>query len=189
MCVCVCVRPEHMHASRPHRALDVSVPEFHLERTPLLTSPHPPELTGQSLTPLDLTSSIWSACSRAVQQHACCTDTTDGNEWHTNQRSSLFVWLFTYVCWSPSVGRQDKWQGWCLLTTFALDWFLLDILTPLFWDVYFSVCDLIGWPRPPLFLCIDLPSVRLSLHSHPPDSLRTDGGRCRSLARYDAMAL
>uniref|UniRef100_A0A8K9X4R5 RRM domain-containing protein n=1 Tax=Oncorhynchus mykiss TaxID=8022 RepID=A0A8K9X4R5_ONCMY len=24
-------------------------PEFHLERTPLLTSPHPPELTGQSL--------------------------------------------------------------------------------------------------------------------------------------------
>uniref|UniRef100_A0A8C2Z584 Musashi RNA binding protein 1b n=1 Tax=Cyclopterus lumpus TaxID=8103 RepID=A0A8C2Z584_CYCLU len=31
-------------------------PEFHLERTPLLTSPHPPELTGQSVTPLDFTS-------------------------------------------------------------------------------------------------------------------------------------
>lgn len=36
--------------------------EFHLERTPLLTSPHPPELTGQSVAPLDLTSSMCSVC-------------------------------------------------------------------------------------------------------------------------------
>lgn len=41
---------------------DVSVLEFHLERTPLLTSPHPPELTGQSVPPLDFTSSVLSVC-------------------------------------------------------------------------------------------------------------------------------
>lgn len=41
---------------------DVSVLEFHLERTPLLTSPHPPELTGQSVPPLDFTSSMLSVC-------------------------------------------------------------------------------------------------------------------------------
>lgn len=59
VCVCSpccrrwCVSQQHS---------DVSVLEFHLERTPLLTSPHPPELTGQSVPPLDFTSSMLSVC-------------------------------------------------------------------------------------------------------------------------------
>lgn len=49
--VCVCVCSPGRCVSQQHS--DVSVLEFHLERTPLLTSPHPPELTGQSSPPLD----------------------------------------------------------------------------------------------------------------------------------------
>lgn len=51
VCVCVCASQQHS---------DVSVLEFHLERTPLLTSPHPPELTGQSVPPLDIAGSFLS---------------------------------------------------------------------------------------------------------------------------------
>lgn len=51
VCVWVCVSQQHS---------DVSILEFHLERTPLLTSPHPPELTGQSVPPLDITGSFLS---------------------------------------------------------------------------------------------------------------------------------
>ena len=85
-CVCVLICATHTHTSCPHHHAcvcvcvlvlcrrrwrvsqqhsDVSVLEFHLERTPLLTSPHPPELTGQSVPPLDFTSSTLSVCYTA----------------------------------------------------------------------------------------------------------------------------
>lgn len=57
--VCLCWRLVVVCVSQHS---DVSVLEFHLERTPLLTSPHPPELTGQSVPPLDFTSSVLSVC-------------------------------------------------------------------------------------------------------------------------------
>jgi len=61
VCVCVCF-PCWWWWCVSQQHSDVSVLEFHLERTPLLTSPHPPELTGQSVTPLDFTSSMLSVC-------------------------------------------------------------------------------------------------------------------------------
>uniref|UniRef100_A0A096M480 Musashi RNA binding protein 1b n=1 Tax=Poecilia formosa TaxID=48698 RepID=A0A096M480_POEFO len=59
--------PRHPVYSAPHLrgfslAFNVCVCVVLAERTPLLTSPHPPELTGQSAPPLDFTSSIFSVC-------------------------------------------------------------------------------------------------------------------------------
>lgn len=62
LCVCVCLSLLAVVACVSQQHSDVSVLEFHLERTPLLTSPHPPELTGQSVPPLDFTSSMLSVC-------------------------------------------------------------------------------------------------------------------------------
>lgn len=95
-CVCVCVflsLPAAVVCVSQHS--DVSVLEFHLERTPLLTSPHPPELTGQSVPPLDFTSSTLSVCYTHVSTN---THLSSGVHVCVCQSSSVSVW------------RQDCWQ-------------------------------------------------------------------------------
>uniref|UniRef100_A0A668T2J8 RRM domain-containing protein n=1 Tax=Oreochromis aureus TaxID=47969 RepID=A0A668T2J8_OREAU len=79
-------------------------PEFHLERTPLLTSPHPPELTGQSVPPLDFTSSTFHS------SHSIWTNGGGGSSGSSQRLHPVsFCWIFRYK--QPRSDGRPLWNS------------------------------------------------------------------------------
>uniref|UniRef100_A0A8C4GQI2 Musashi RNA-binding protein 1 n=1 Tax=Dicentrarchus labrax TaxID=13489 RepID=A0A8C4GQI2_DICLA len=101
-------------------------PEFHLERTPLLTSPHPPELTGQSVPPLDFTSSMCSgsgsACSTPSRSAGFLGTSSPGpmaDLYGTASQESAVSSYLSAASPAPSTGFSHSLGGPLIATAFT----------------------------------------------------------------------
>uniref|UniRef100_A0A3Q0SK03 Musashi RNA binding protein 1b n=1 Tax=Amphilophus citrinellus TaxID=61819 RepID=A0A3Q0SK03_AMPCI len=97
-------------------------PEFHLERTPLLTSPHPPELTGQSVPPLDFTSSMLSVCSTPSRSAGFLGTSSPGpmaDLYGTASQESAVSSYLSAASPAPSTGFSHSLGGPLIATAFT----------------------------------------------------------------------